>query len=127
MPLAARLAEEPLGRILASDEHPAEQVWTAQLSVLFPIVERERRRLIDAYWESWRVPHCRPDGTRILEPEKLEIGDMAAQSQWVGALRSERRRLDWLRRVRNALAHGEVVPWDTLIAPVARGIVDFRR
>ena len=125
--LAARLVEEPLGRILATGRYPVEHIWAAQVSILLPIVERERRRLIEFYRDSWRLPHRRRDETEIAHADDLEIGDMAVQSQWVGALRSERRRLDWLRRVRNALAHNESVPWDTLITPVARGIVDFRQ
>ena len=58
--------------------------------------------------------------------EDLEIGDMAAQARRFRVLETEQRRLDWLRRVRNALAHNEIVPWGTLVSPVALQIVDFR-
>ena len=123
---AERLAREPIGRILAARDHPPECIWAAQVSVLFPLVERERRRLLDVYRGLWRMPHLRDDGKEIQRLEDLEIGDMAAQAWQVRALEIERRRLDWLRRVRNALAHNEIVPWDTLVSPIALQITDFR-
>ena len=123
---AERLAREPLGRILAASDHPPECIWAAQISVLFPLVERERRRLLDVHRDLWRIPHIREDGKEIQCPEDLEIGDMAAQARRVRALETERRRLDWLRRVRNALAHNEIVSWGTLVSPLALQITDFR-
>ena len=74
----------------------------------------------------WRIPHIRKDGTEINSLHDLEIGDMAVQSQSEGLLERERHRLGWLRRVRNALAHNEVVPWATLTSPIAVQIMDFR-
>lgn len=123
---AERLAREPLRRILAVRNHPPECIWAAQVSVLFPLVERERRRLLDVYRGLWRMPHLRDDGKEIQHLEDLEIGDMAAQAWQVRALEIERRRLDWLRRVRNALAHNEIVPWGTLVSHIARQVIDFR-
>lgn len=123
---AERLAEEPIGRILTARDHPPERIWAAQVSVLFPLVERERRRLLDVHRNLWRMPHLREDGQAIQRLEDMEIGDMAAQAWHVRALETERRRLDWLRRVRNALAHNEIVPWGTLVSPIALQITDFR-
>lgn len=123
---AERLAEEPIGRILAARDHPPERIWAAQVSVLFPLVERERRRLLDVHRNLWHMPHLREDGEKIQILEDLEIGDMASQARWVRALETEWRRLDWLRRVRNALAHNEIVPWGTLVSPIALQITDFR-
>ena len=123
---AERLAREPLGRILSAKDHPPERIWAAQVSVLFPLVERERQRLLDVHRGLWRIPHLREDGEEIQSREDLEIGDMAAQARQVRVLETERRHLDWLRRVRNALAHNEIVPWGTLVSPVALQITDFR-
>ena len=123
---AERLAQEPLGRILTAKDHPPECIWAAQVSVLFPLVERERRRLLDIHRGLWRIPHLRENGEKIQSLEDLEIGDMASQVRWFRALETEWRRLDWLRRVRNALAHNEIVPWGTLVSPVALQITDFR-
>ena len=66
------------------------------------------------------------DGTVIRCLIDLEIGDMATQARLGGPLVAERQRLDWLRRVRNALAHSKVVPWGTLTSPIAVHIADFR-
>ena len=123
---AERLAREPLGRILAARDHPQERIWAAQVSVLFPLVERERRRLLDVHRGLWRIPHLRDNGEEIQSLEDLEIGDMASQARWVRTLEIEWRRLDWLRRVRNALAHNEIVLWGTLVSPIALQITDFR-
>ena len=124
--LADRLSRDPLGRILHTSEQTREQIWAAQISVLFPLVERERQRLLHAHQSLWRLPHARKDGTEIRYLYDLEIGDMAAQAQPGGPLEFERQRLGWLRRVRNALAHNEVVPWSTLTSPIAVRITDFR-
>ena len=123
---AERLSRDPLGRILETQKHSRECIWAAQISVLLPLVERERRRLLEAYRTLWRLPHIRQDGTEIRCRDDLEIGDMAVQSRRGGPLEAERQRLEWLRRVRNALAHNEVVPWGTLTSPIAVRIRDFR-
>ena len=123
---ADRLSREPLGRILESRAHARECIWAAQVAVLLPLVEQERQRLLHIHQALWRIPHTRKDGTEIKHLHHLEIGDMAVQSQSHGLLERERHRLGWLRRVRNALAHNEVVPWATLTSPIAIRIMDFR-
>ena len=123
---AEQLSRVPLGRILQARGSPRDRIWAAQISVLFPLVERERQRLLDTYRTIWRVPYTRQDGTQIRCVNDLEVGDMAAQARAVGSLEGERQRLGWLRRVRNALAHNEVVPWSTLTSPVGVQVVDFR-
>ncbi len=122
---AERLAREPLGRVLNDCEGRREAVWAAQVATLFPVIERERQRLLRTYRSFWRLPHSRPDGSRVNTLEELEIGDLSMQLSG-RSLPDERRRADWLRRVRNALAHNEPVPWSTLTSPVAVQIIDFR-
>lgn len=125
--LAERLSRSPLREILLkASDHPRERVWAAQVAVLFPIVERQRQRLLKRHEALWRVPHTRPDGTQIRRRRDLEIGDMAAQARSRGLLGVDHAHLDWLRRVRNQLAHNEVVSWGTLTSPVAVRIADFR-
>ena len=123
---AERLSRDPLDRILEASDHSRLRIWAAQVAVLFPLVERERRCLLKAYRALWRLPHTRKDGTQILRLKDLEIGDMAVQARDSGPLAVERQRLSWLRRVRNQLAHNEVVPWATLTSPIAIRIADFR-
>ena len=124
--LATRLAHEPLGRILDSPDHASERIWAAQISVLFPIIAREREYLLDRYRNDWTLPFIRKGGQEVRCLEDLEIGDMATMAQQTRGLKSQRRRLDWLKRVRNAMAHHKTVPWGTLVSPIAVEIVDFR-
>lgn len=126
--VAEQLGQERIGSIFAPGKHPPERIWAAQVGVLLPIVERERRRLLRVHRDLWRLPHTRrDDGKEIDCAEDLEIGDMAFQAQeWSGAFKAEKQCLDWLRRVRNRLAHNEIVPWGTLVSTTALQIVDFR-
>ena len=124
--LADRLSRVPLRRILQARDHPPERIWRAQVSVLLPLVENERRHRLDTYQTLWRLPHIRGDGKEVRSLDNLEIGDLAAQARQVGLPKAEWQRLDWLRRVRNLLAHNEVVPWETLTSPIAIRIMDFR-
>ena len=124
--LAERLSHESLRGIMQANEHTRERIWRAQISVLLPLVEGERRRLLNAYRTLWRLPHLRKDGKKIVSLENLEIGDLATQAGSIGVPKPERQCLRWLLRVRNALAHNEAVSWDTLTSPIAVRIVDFR-
>ena len=123
--LAMELARKPLEDILSPEKYPHKSIWGAQISVLFPIIEYNRLRLLRNYRSLWKIPHFRCDGSEVRCLEKLEIGDMAAQAQSIGALKNERKRLGWLRRVRNDLAHLKIVSWATLNSPIGREIVDF--
>lgn len=123
---AERLARSPLREILDASNHPRERIWAAQAGVLFPIVERQRQWLLKRHETLWQVPHTRRDGTQIRHRQRLEIGDMAAQARSGGLLGVDHAHLDWLRRVRNQLAHNEVVSWGTLTSPTAVRIADFR-
>ncbi len=122
---ATKLSNTPLERILDPESYPPECIWAAQISILFPLIDRERRRLLETYRDFWCLPHVREDGREIRQIEKLEIGDMDTQAQQSRAFRNERKRIDWLRRVRNDLAHLKIVPWATLNSRIARQIVDF--
>lgn len=124
--LAERLARFPLREMINARNHPRERIWAAQVGVLFPIVERQRQWMLRRHKTLWQVPHTRRDGTRIRCRQHLEIGDLAAQARSGGLLGVDHARLAWLRRVRNQLAHNEVVSWGTLTSPTAVRIADFR-
>ena len=123
--LATKLANIPLESILDPENYPPERIWAAQISILFPLIERERRRLLETYRDFWSLPHLREDRREIRSLDKLEIGDMVAQARRSGALRNKLKLLNWLRRVRNDLAHLKIVSWTTLNSSIARQIVDF--
>ncbi len=122
---AAQLAKDSPGSILKAD-YPKEKIWAAQIKVLFPLIERERRFFRETFRDLWVLPHCRGDGEEVKNLEDLEIGDMASQARGLEALEAKRSCLDWLRRIRNDLAHMKTVPWETLISSTALQIVDFR-
>ncbi len=125
--LADELAHKSLRQILDPSKFSPEHIWSAQVSVLFPLIGRERQRLLKKYQNLWNLPHCREDGRKIMHLEKLEVGDLYAQveHQQVNLPQADEERLNWLRLVRNRLAHHDIVPWGTLTSPAARQIVNF--
>ena len=124
--LAERLSRYSLPEILNSSDHPRERIWAAQITVLFPLIERQRRLLLSAHRTRWQLPYERGDGRQIRRLEDLEIGDMAGQARSGSLFGVDRERLNWLRRVRNQLAHNDVVSWATLTSRTAIRIEDFR-
>ena len=124
---AEQLAHESLRQILDPSKFNSEHIWSAQVSVIFPLIGRERWCLLKKYQNRWNLPHYREDGREIQCIEKLEVGDMVAQvkSQYVKLTEADRKRLGWLHRVRNRLAHHDIVPWGTLTSPDARQIANF--
>ena len=123
---AEKLSRHSLARILNSTDHPRDRIWAAQVAVLLPLVERQRRWFLDAHGALWQLPHVRKDGTQVRRLEDLEIGDLAAQARSSRLLGVDGERLDWLRRVRNRLAHNDIVPWATLTSRIGVRIEDFR-
>ncbi|MCY3622891.1 MAG: hypothetical protein OXH68_14405 [Gammaproteobacteria bacterium] len=122
---ADSLVQVPLDRLIGMKECQ-HGVWAAQVAVLLPLIEQERRRALKEYEGCWRLPHTRADGKTIRRLEALEIGDLALQSESVFGIPSDaRKRFRWLSRMRNALAHANVVPWGTLINPTARTLANF--
>ncbi len=129
--LAEKLSRYSLQTLIEKGDHPREKIWAAQVAVLFPLVERQRLWLLERYQNLWEVPHRRSsDGTKIQCLENLEIGDMVYQARHRGLYRYgiDKDLLNWLKRVRNTLAHNKVVSWGDLISPSAVQIskLDFR-
>ena len=122
---ARELSQRRLEYLLDTQRYPQHVVWEAQISVLFPVIERARWCYIKRYGNLWNLPHSRENGQEVRDAEKLAVGDLAYQARKIGALRNEVRPLEWLRRVRNALAHNEVVSWGTLNSPDGEPFVNF--
>ena len=123
---AEALSQHSLERLVGMEEGQ-QGVWAGQVGVLMPLIERERQSVLRQYSRCWRLPHVLQDGKTISCLQGLEIGDLASQSESVsGVPRAAIRRIRWPSRVRNALAHVNVVPWGTLINPTARTVADFR-
>ena len=124
--LAEKLSRWPLPKILSAKDHRRECIWAAQVSVVFPLLERQRLTLLDAHRNLWRVPHTRPDGHVVRNLDLLEIGDMTEQTSSYNLLGVDQELLKWLRFVRNQLAHSKIVPWQQLTSRIALRVADFR-
>ena len=118
---AYRLSECSLKQLMDVTRFPSERVWAAQVSVLLPLVDRERRRLLKKYSELWMVPYS-IDGSRTAHNlSDLEVSHMVRQASENRVIAKELGLLRWLRGVRNSIAHMKVVSWATL---VSRDIVE---
>ena len=86
-----------------------ERLWRAQVRVLFPLIEGERRRLIEEHRSLLSVPYYiegRNDPIRRIED--LEIVHLLHQLR--GRIEARRESLLYaLHRARNALAHLEIL------------------
>ena len=121
------MSKGKLSGLLDTNKFDHKLIWAAQVSVLFPLVDRERRRLLKQYHDHWDLPHDRVKGQKIYNLDEFEIGDMCIQAYKKPILKLELKRLRWLRQVRNELAHYKVISWGSLMSPVALEIADFRK
>ena len=107
---------------LASISEPDEiqrRIWSAQVSVLLPVIEVQRQALVKEY-QHQIAEELRRDG-RAEDPEELEIRDLAFLFRRVGFDRDVGYRVEDLRLARNALAHGQplLTPQALALARVA--------
>lgn len=123
---AYRLSECTLKELIDITRFPCERVWSAQVAVLLPLVDRERRRLLDAYRESWVVPYSIEGSRRVEELSELEVSHMVHQARENPIIAKELGLLRWLRAVRNSIAHMRVVNWATLVSPHVTERINFR-
>lgn len=99
----------------------ARRVWRAELGVLFPFIEEQRMRMIETLGSRLKVPWPTPYG-EVRDPRDLELSHLVSQARAIRGAERHVPLLDHLRRIRNALAHGENVPWKALTgADLERG------
>lgn len=84
------------------------RVWSAQASVILPLIEKRRLELLPRSRRFLRLP-VEIDGEMISKAEDLEIGHLAYAVSRSTADPALKQRLQRLRRVRNHLAHMEVL------------------
>lgn len=84
------------------------RVWSAQASVILPLIEKRRLELLPKTRRFLRLP-VEIDGEVISSAEDLEIGHLAYAVSRSAADAVLKQRLQRLRRVRNHLAHMEVL------------------
>jgi hypothetical protein len=84
------------------------RVWSAQASVILPLIEKRRLELLPKARRFLRLP-VEIDGEVISSAEDLEIGHLAYSVSRSAADAVLKQRFQRLRRVRNHLAHMEVL------------------
>jgi hypothetical protein len=95
------------------DEEIKRRVWTAQISVLFPYIEEQRRKLLESYKKHFRIPYTTINGETIENLWQLEISHIL--SQFAEGLPVEPKEViftDKLRKMRNQMAHLDLVDLD---------------
>lgn len=103
---------EPFVHSAALARHDADalagRLWAGQVSVLFPLIERHRLRLLQQVREHLSVPVETPFGS-IDDVRDLEIGQIQHQLRKAPLTASRRRLINCLASIRRSLAHLEPV------------------
>lgn len=99
----------PMALLLAGDRTELERrIWRAQLIAVFPWIEEARQAIVTRYKRLLTVDeHLRALG--VQDVEEIELGALARQLRSRIA-REEGQLLDYLGRIRNALAHRKAAP-----------------
>lgn len=84
------------------------RIWSAQASVILPLIEQRRIELIPKLQRFLRLP-IQVDGEAICDPSDLEIGHLAYEIDRSSADPRLKQKLRRLRRIRNYLAHMETL------------------
>ena len=123
--VAHQLSRHTLRELLTNGSYSRSKIWSAQISVLFPLIDQERRRILEKYRSVWQLPYQSKMGKLRFRLYDLEVSDMVDQAEDVRVLSREKACLEWLQRVRNLLAHMKVVRWGTLVNVPAKSLFDF--
>jgi len=98
------------------DRELERRLWSAEVEVLLPWVETQRRALLERYRSLLHVPFITRDGSTIWDVRDLEIGHIQHLLYKASCLPSGRV-MDFVRclkEIRNALAHLEPLRPDLL-------------
>ena len=97
---------------LRNDHDETERrLWQAQVAVLFPFLEIQRRQLLEKYRAQLRLPHRRPNGTTVQRHEDLELGDLVHLSRLRAFRPRDPQEVESFGQLRNKLAHLEAAPY----------------
>ena len=96
---------------LVDTKELSRRLWQAQLRVLYPFVEEQRRIILDWTRPYIRMPYTTRFGATIQDANDLEIGHIETilKDNMDFRDRELMRRIEHLREIRNNLAHFEVV------------------
>jgi hypothetical protein len=101
-----------------ADREIERRVWGAQVRVLLPYVEECRHELIGRLTPLVQLPFRLPDGRTVADLHELEVGQLEYCLSTMGLPVPPDLRI--LKRVRNQLAHLEVVGSELLCSEILR-------
>lgn len=112
--------------VISGDKQELKRrLWGAEVETLFPLIELQRQRLIEQLLPFLSVPYTTPFGV-IDDARDLELGHIADQlySSRTPEHFEMRGFAQWLKRLRDRLAHSEPIPADLLLQPRFVSILD---
>lgn len=89
----------------------SRRVWAGLVQVLLPLIEERRLTLLPKVQHRLRLPVRLESGDLISDARDLEIGPLCYFLSKAGLSRRDLEPLNRMKRLRNALAHGEVPPF----------------
>ena len=98
-----------------------ERIWSAQVSVLLPVIEMQRREIIKE--RRYQIASELRRNGWAEDAEALEIGELAFLFRRIGFDQEVSARVENLRLARNALAHGQPLLTSQALA-LARSATD---
>ena len=131
---ANEYARMALSKIFNDKSIDLDDLWIAQLQVLYPKIDSFRRNMIRKYQSSWVVPwevieeDGRVDRT-VIDIDDLEVSHLWAQisSNSVEHISSrDREDLRRAKKYRNKLAHQKVLTWAEVNSDFSSRIFDIR-
>lgn len=91
------------------DERTVEhRIWSSQASIILPLIEKRRLEILDGVRRFIKLP-IQIDEDLICDVQDLEIGPLAQMVSKSSAAPRIKQRLQRLKRVRNQLAHMEIL------------------
>lgn len=99
-----------------TDRELEGRIWSAQVGIMFPLIEEHRRRLLKQLEKRLRIPFVTRFGAVINDVWDLEIGHIAAQvkEHRIPLSMLDRQLLGQLVHIRNCLSHLDVLEPDLL-------------
>ena len=130
--MANYYATVPLRDILADSSVNTEDIWSAQVQVLFPKINFFRRAMIRKYSQIWHVPWDVEDEKgkvvrSITDIDDLEVGHLWHQARDLVDI-DDRDRIDLraAKDARHSLAHLRVLDWQELSSDFGARVFDIR-
>lgn len=110
-------AEELLEQHRKTEKQIDAAVLSAQLKVIFPLIEQKRRIIIEKYYDA--ILHCLPwvndhDETRN-NPYDMELRDLIHKFGEIKMAEDDREQVKRLRDARNQIAHNHVLSYEEIL------------